>query len=500
MSSDEESSSHSEEEDEVGELPEIDEEEMRKIQERGGKRRFSVSSESASSVKCVELPTPPGLHAQHAPRAASRGRPLSRAQPGGRSAPALPARSAPARHLTPTPQHTARPHDIALSRREAKTAIATAMKKLPKTTDQIVRIETCIAGNILFKDLSQTQKNSLYEAMWEETVGPGESEVIIKQGDTEADNFYIIDTGDVEVIIDDKVVTTIGPGTSFGELALMYFAPRAATCKAVSECTLWVMDRMTFRSFVLGDGDADRQARKELLRNVDLLKPLEEEERGKVADALIEKKFSDGEDIMTQGDEGDALYFLEKGEAVVIKDGDKVFQYTEQGQFFGELALMNNAPRAATVEAVGDVVVLRLGRQEFERLVGSCQEVLQRQAQKYLQINAGSSGVAEGPAAAPGATFDTDDAPEAAATDAAGEGGADLAAENARLKQENTALRAKNAELEAKIMALQAGGGVPEGIPYGGAGGLSTSSIAKKVEESRRARERLAALLNLDDN
>ena len=79
MSSDEESSSHSEEEDEVGELPEIDEEEMRKIQERGGKRRFSVSSESASSVKCVELPTPPGLHAQHAPRAASRGRPLSRA-------------------------------------------------------------------------------------------------------------------------------------------------------------------------------------------------------------------------------------------------------------------------------------------------------------------------------------------------------------------------------------------------------------------------------------
>ena len=100
MSSDEESSSHSEEEDEVGELPEIDEEEMRKIQERGGKRRFSVSSESARSVTCVELPTPPGLHAQHAPRAASRGRPLSRGQPGGRSAPALPARSAPARHLT----------------------------------------------------------------------------------------------------------------------------------------------------------------------------------------------------------------------------------------------------------------------------------------------------------------------------------------------------------------------------------------------------------------
>jgi hypothetical protein len=75
-----------------------------------------------------------------------------------------------------------------------------------------------------------------------------------------------------------------------------------------------------------------------------------------------------------------------------------------------------------------------------------------------------------------------------------------LESENAQLRQENSALRAKNAELEAKIMALQVSGGVPEGIPYGGSGGLSTSSIAKKVEESRRARERLAALLNLEDN
>lgn len=373
------------------------------------------------------------------------------------------------------------------------------MKKLPKTTDQIVRIETAIAGNILFKDLGQGQKNALYEAMWEETVGPGESEIIIKQGDEEADNFYIIDSGTVDIVVDEKKVADLGAGASFGELALMYFAPRAATCKAATECTLWVMDRMTFRSFVLGDGEEERKRRKEFLRTVDLLKPLEDEERGKVADAMTEQTFKDGEEIMTQGDEGDALYFLEKGEAIVIKDGEKVFQYTEVGQFFGELALMNNAPRAATVEASGDVVCLRLGRAEFERLVGSCQEVLQRQAMKYLQM-APSGPAAAGPAAAPGAVFDMDDAPDTAAAAPGAGGGGDLESENARLRHENDALRAKNAELEAKIMALQAGGGVPEGIPYGGTGGLSTSSIARKVEESRRARERLAALLNLEDN
>ena len=385
--------------------------------------------------------------------------------------------------------------------REAKSAIASAMKKLPKTTDQIVRIETAIAHNILFKDLGQGQKNALYEAMWEETVGPGESETIIKQGDEDADNFYIIDSGVVDIYVNDAKVADITAGASFGELALMYFAPRAATCKAQTETTMWVMDRMTFRSFVLGDGEEERKRRKEFLRTVDLLKPLEEEERGKVADAMVEKTFSAGEEIMTQGDEGDALYFLEKGEALVIKDGERVFQYTEVGQFFGELALMNNAPRAATVEASGEVVCLRLGRAEFERLVGSCQEVLQRQAMKYLKMSPVTASA--GPAAPAGSTFDMDDSPPetggAAAAPAAG-GGGGLESENAQLRQENSALRAKNAELEAKIMALQVSGGVPEGIPYGGSGGLSTSSIAKKVEESRRARERLAALLNLEDN
>ena len=98
--------------------------------------------------------------------------------------------------------------------REAKTAIAAAMKKLPKTTDQIVRIETAIAGNILFKDLGQGQKNALYEAMWEETVGPGESETIIKQGDEDADNFYIIDSGKVDIIVNEQKVAQISDGAS----------------------------------------------------------------------------------------------------------------------------------------------------------------------------------------------------------------------------------------------------------------------------------------------
>lgn len=57
-----------------------------------------------------------------------------------------------------------------------------------------------------------------------------QAEVIIQQGD-EGDNFYIIDTGEVEVFVNGEKMLTIGEGGSFGELALIYGTPRAATIK-----------------------------------------------------------------------------------------------------------------------------------------------------------------------------------------------------------------------------------------------------------------------------
>ena len=62
----------------------------------------------------------------------------------------------------------------------------------------------------------------------------------------------------------------------------------------------------------------------------------------------------------------------------------------------------------------------------------------------------------------------------------------------AELEKENAQLKTRVAQLEAELASRPS-----EGVPP--AAGFSSSSIAKKVEESRRARERLAALLNLPD-
>ncbi|OUC45296.1 hypothetical protein D917_08524, partial [Trichinella nativa] len=80
--------------------------------------------------------------------------------------------------------------------------------------------------NVLFAHLDENEKKDIFNAMFPVEANAGE--VIIQQGD-EGDNFYVIDSGEVEVFVNNKSVTTIKESGSFGELALIYGTPRAAT-------------------------------------------------------------------------------------------------------------------------------------------------------------------------------------------------------------------------------------------------------------------------------
>ena len=62
----------------------------------------------------------------------------------------------------------------------------------------------------------------------------------------------------------------MGPGECFGELALLYSAPRSATIKAISECYLWGIDRKTFRKKVEDITLAEYDINREFLHKVNL--------------------------------------------------------------------------------------------------------------------------------------------------------------------------------------------------------------------------------------
>ena len=111
---------------------------------------------------------------------------------------------------------------------------------IPKDYATMQALSKAIQSNLLFSHLDDSEKSDIFDAM--QPFNYKADEMIIQQGE-EGDFFYIIDQGDVDVYVNNKCVTSISDGGSFGELALIYGTPRAATIKAKSECKLWAIDR-----------------------------------------------------------------------------------------------------------------------------------------------------------------------------------------------------------------------------------------------------------------
>jgi cAMP-dependent protein kinase regulator len=258
-----------------------------------------------------------------------------------------------------------------------------------KTDDQNARLKKAVAGNFLFSHLDDEQSAQVLGALQEKPI-PAKGIKVIQQGDA-GDFFYIVESGNFDIYVNKsgrleaglegigEKVTSCGPGNSFGELALMYNAPRAATVISTEPSMLWALDRVTFRRILMDSAFQRRRMYENFLEEVPLLATLKPYERSKIADALETQKFAPGSTIIKEGDPGESFFILESGEAEVFKKGSEksLHSYTKGG-YFGELALLNDAPRAASVVAKTEVKVATLGKDGFQRLLGPVESIMRR--------------------------------------------------------------------------------------------------------------------------
>ncbi|KAI9504938.1 hypothetical protein GGI25_001737 [Coemansia spiralis] len=266
-------------------------------------------------------------------------------------------------------------------------------KFVPKTEKQKQRIHDALANNFLFKNLDEDSHRDVVDAMEEKHVQGGQS--VIVQGGV-GDYFYIVEKGTFDIFVrrteaDEPVkVAMVEDGGSFGELALMYNAPRAATVTATSDATLWALDRITFRSLLMERTSRKRRLYERFLETVPLLKSLEPYERQKIADALESVTYNDKETIVKQGDPGDDFFLIEQGTVRVYKtDADGVtreYPSLNQGGYFGELALLENQVRQATLVACGRTKCARMSKDAFDRLLGPVINIIRREAGNYMHI------------------------------------------------------------------------------------------------------------------
>ncbi|KAK7493989.1 hypothetical protein BaRGS_00014871 [Batillaria attramentaria] len=255
----------------------------------------------------------------------------------------------------------------------------------PKTDEQRARLNDAVKHILLFRSLDEELMQEVLDAMFERQVKPGDH--VIDQGD-DGDNFYVIDQGKFDIYVEvdgkPKLVGNYENKGFFGELALMYNMPRAATIVATSDGVLWALDRNTFRRIVLKTAFLKRRAYEGLLESVPMLKTLDLYERMNVADALQSKTFEDGQQIIRQGDSADCMYFVEDGE-VRITMVDKPEEEEDDNPIIDSVG--ENDPSSGkqvevtTVKKGGYFGALDV--QAFERLMGPCMDIMKRNINEY---------------------------------------------------------------------------------------------------------------------
>lgn len=111
----------------------------------------------------------------------------------------------------------------------------------------------------------------------------------------------------------------------------------------------------------------------EFLRKCPLFAALTPRTLTEVADKMMLERFAAGAIVLRQGDPGDKFYLIRSGRVRVLAGGPgaKAIATLEEGDFFGEAALLSGDPRNATIEAVDDVELYSLGKDDFRAVIES---------------------------------------------------------------------------------------------------------------------------------
>ncbi|CAM9896563.1 unnamed protein product [Ectocarpus sp. 6 AP-2014] len=289
---------------------------------------------------------------------------------------------------------------------------------IPKPEATAELILEAIKQSVLFKNCGTEDFATLVEAF-----GPVSCEAgtqVITQHE-KGEDFYVVEEGSLRCYVtfpgeneEVEVRTPYITGESFGELALMYNIPRAATLRAAEDCKLWSIKRSTVRAILTSIREKLVAEKIEMLGNViigeDPLKSkLSKSDIEKLVDALEEEEFNDGECIVRQGEIGHFFYIVKSGEIAVHKreevEGGDVEDSSpgagdgaggeggggrdgmgpqvstlKAGSYFGERALLSDETRKATCVATGPTVCLSLGREDFSSVLGPLEDIMSKAA------------------------------------------------------------------------------------------------------------------------
>jgi CRP-like cAMP-binding protein/Zn-dependent protease len=227
----------------------------------------------------------------------------------------------------------------------------------------------------IFEDLPEDALSDLAGRVQLRSFPQGKS--VFRQGDR-PEAFYVVRSGVLHVVEEDpetggdRILRTLGRGESFGELGLVDGSARTATVRSVEDAELFEVDEPTFDRLLADTVRVPEfaptfQAVVEL-RRLPAFASLGVDDLAEVLEHGAWVNVRPGETVIEQGDQGDAFYAIAAGQVEVVQDG-RLAATLGPGGHFGEVALLRDTPRNATIVARTPARLFRLDREGFDRVI-----------------------------------------------------------------------------------------------------------------------------------
>jgi len=258
----------------------------------------------------------------------------------------------------------------------------------PKNPEQLARLTATLNKSFMFNNLIDEHFKVIVDAVEEVAEIPA-GHVLIQEGDS-GDVMFIIESGKFHAkkniyetaddgtknLVEQRVVKECFQGDVFGELALLYSTPRAASVVAAETSVVWKLDRASFNAIVKEGAMKERQKREAFLNDVPILEALNQVERANLSEILKRHVYKEKTQLIKKGEKGESFFILEAGSAVAAADDGKVLKNYAERDYFGELALLGNTVRACDVFVESDSVVLSVDQTSFNRLLGKLEKIM----------------------------------------------------------------------------------------------------------------------------
>lgn len=252
--------------------------------------------------------------------------------------------------------------------------------------------------------LQPLTKLQMRELMLDSTThAPSPGEIIFRKNDYSS-SFYAVVEGNVEVeLVGDQGIKRVRLGETefFGEMSLISGRRRSATVIAGENCVLLETPRRTMNKLIQSI-DAVRQ----ILDQTFMLRAIQASIAPSVTAAELTnvlttaslEEFKTGDIIFREGDTGESLHLLRSGSVTVARDiggQEKVLAYLPAGNYVGEMALLTDSPRSATVRAAVNTQTIRLEGAAFKELLANHPDVRERVEVEFRKRLVSNMGKAE---------------------------------------------------------------------------------------------------------